>query len=144
MKVKIREFLPADINEVQKIATKAFDDYVYEDYLKMGQDSNYKFLVATRNEEVVGFLIFLQVDIKLEIIKIATSSSALRLGVATALIDYMFNYGKSAGFSGVILEVNEKNAPAINLYEKLGFKKIHVRKKYYNYTFDAIIMEFVF
>ena len=29
-----------------------------------------------------------------------------------------------------------------NLYLKFGFKPIHVRKKYYNYTDDAIVMEF--
>lgn len=40
----------------------------------------------------------------------------------------------------ITLEVNEKNLPAIHLYEKYGFTKIGTRKKYYDNTFDAYIM----
>ena len=38
------------------------------------------------------------------------------------------------------LEVNVNNTPAINLYEKFGFKNLGIRKKYYNNATDAIIM----
>ncbi len=38
-----------------------------------------------------------------------------------------------------MLEVNEKNTPAILLYKKYGFEQISVRKNYYNDD-DAIIM----
>lgn len=40
----------------------------------------------------------------------------------------------------ITLEVNEKNLPAIHLYEKYGFKKVGSRKKYYDNKFDAYIM----
>ena len=39
------------------------------------------------------------------------------------------------------LEVNSKNQPAIELYQKFGFKQIGIRKKYYNMVDDAIIMQ---
>ena len=42
------------------------------------------------------------------------------------------------GFGG---EVNEKNINAIKLYEKFGFKKIGLRKKYYNNIDNAILMK---
>ena len=42
--------------------------------------------------------------------------------------------------SSIILEVNEKNIPAIRLYKKYGFKQIGLRKKYYNNSDNAIIM----
>lgn len=41
----------------------------------------------------------------------------------------------------VLLEVHEKNHGAILLYNKLGFKEIAIRKKYYSHKDDAIVME---
>ena len=38
------------------------------------------------------------------------------------------------------LEVNSNNIPAQKLYEKFNFKRVGLRKKYYNNTDDAIIM----
>ena len=40
----------------------------------------------------------------------------------------------------ITLEVNSNNIPAKNLYEKFGFNVVGLRKKYYNNTYDAIIM----
>ena len=39
----------------------------------------------------------------------------------------------------ILLEVNEKNDSAINLYKKIGFYLINIRKKYYGNE-DALIM----
>lgn len=41
----------------------------------------------------------------------------------------------------VFLEVDEKNVAAIRLYQKLGFKKIHIRKNYYQNNNAAIVMK---
>ena len=53
-----------------------------------------------------------------------------------ALIDE----AKKQNLTSITLEVNDKNFQAIKLYEKFGFKRIGLRKKYYNNTDDAIIM----
>ena len=42
--------------------------------------------------------------------------------------------------NNISLEVKEKNVPAIKLYEKYGFEKVGIRKKYYNGIDNAIIM----
>ena len=42
--------------------------------------------------------------------------------------------------TSITLEVNSNNLAAIELYKKYGFKNVGLRKKYYNNTFDAIIM----
>ena len=133
-----------DISDIEVIAKSGFDDYSREDYLKMIKDINYKVLVAKQGEKIVGFLIFLRVDFKLEIIKVATDIHHKRQGVATSLINFMIDYGRNNGHQGVLLEVNENNVSAISLYKKFGFLQIHVRKKYYNNTDDAIIMELLF
>ncbi len=39
------------------------------------------------------------------------------------------------------MEVSVKNIPARGLYEKLGFRKVGIRKRYYPDGSDAILME---
>ena len=45
--------------------------------------------------------------------------------------------------SRVELEVSERNAPARRLYERLGFKIVGRRPKFYNDGSDALLMDFI-
>lgn len=143
-KIKILENCQDDLEKVGDIAQCAFSDYSADDFKKMSQDKNYKFFVAKIGKEIVGFLIFLNIDEKLEVIKVATANNYKRQGVATELFSKMIDFGVAHQFKGVLLEVNENNLPARKFYETQGFKQIYVRKKYYNYTDDAIILELNF
>ena len=62
--------------------------------------------------------------------------------MASALTRAFEKEALAKGAQKVLLEVREGNLSAIALYEKLGFKKIGVRRGYYeNPREDAIIME---
>lgn len=63
------------------------------------------------------------------------------LGIGSKLLEEILKIATNLKVKTVTLEVNEKNEPAINLYQKYGFKPIGRRKKYYYNTYDAIIME---
>ena len=141
--MEIRKVKNDELKQVGEIANFSFDDYLESDFLKMSTDNNYEFLVFVDNNEVLGFVIFLKIDEKLEIIKIATDYSVRRTGVATKLIEFVKLFAKKYGHIGIILEVNEKNFSAQALYSKIGFKEISRRKKYYHNTDDAIIMEWL-
>ena len=142
--MNIRDVRQEDLAAVGEIAKSCFDDYSAEDYFKMSTSPNYNFVVAEKNGQIMGYLIYLKIDEKLEIIKIATGEQFKRQGVATALINQMKEYGLKNSHIGIILEVNEFNSSARSLYQKVGFKPIHVRKRYYHGTDDAVIMEFLF
>ena len=60
-----------------------------------------------------------------------------RQGIATTLMNKMINEEE---YSRIMLEVNENNNPAIRLYNKLGFKEISLRERYYGED-TALIME---
>lgn len=143
-KFLVRECLSSDLNSVGKIAKDAFLDYSESDYKKMSEDKNYKFFVATFNSLIVGYVVFLRIDTKCEIIKIATKKDFRGCGIGTLLLESVANYAKNNQHEGLLLEVNEKNLSAINLYKKYGFTQIYIRKKYYNNTDDAIIMSLEF
>ena len=61
--------------------------------------------------------------------------------IASKLIEMVLEHCKKNESVFVSLEVRESNLAAINLYEKYNFKKVTVRKNYYNKPLeDAIIM----
>ena len=62
------------------------------------------------------------------------------LGIGTKILEKLISISKELKFNSITLEVNENNKNAIKLYEKFGFEKLGIRKKYYNHTDNAIIM----
>ena len=58
-------------------------------------------------------------------------------GIATSLMNKMI---ENEDYSRIMLEVNENNINALRLYNKLGFKEISLRERYYGED-TAIIME---
>ena len=74
----------------------------------------------------------------IDIINIVVSRNYRRKNIATKLINYIIK--EFPDLNKIMLEVNENNIPAINLYIKNGFIKIHERAKYYGKD-TAIIME---
>ena len=75
-----------------------------------------------------------------EILNVAVHPSACRKGIGLALFSYVLNALKVQGVQDVTLEVNSKNFPAICLYEKVGFREVGRREKFYHQTDDALIM----
>ena len=62
-------------------------------------------------------------------------------GIAEKLINSLVEELKKRGIHALLLEVRASNAPAIALYEKLGFQQVGLRKNYYrNPKEDARIL----
>lgn len=94
------------------------------------------------HERVVGYIVCGQVLDEVHIQNLAVHPRFRRKGVATRLLTYIFNHFGERGVSSFYLEVRSKNPPALNLYKKMGFIPIGVRKGYYSDTKDdAIVMK---
>ncbi len=63
-----------------------------------------------------------------------------RKGYAKELLLYFIDEIKKEKTNKIFLEVRPSNAAAVNLYEKAGFVKIFLRKKYYADGEDAAVM----
>ena len=75
------------------------------------------------------------------ITNIAVSPDYRRKKVGEALLTTIINDCRNNGIKYITLEVRVSNTPAINLYEKYGFKSLGTRKGYYqNNNEDALIM----
>ena len=122
-------------------------EYVKMNYDKFGNIWNYKvleedfknskFLVAKRNNEVLGFLSYRIVLDELEIMNIVVREDYRRKGIASKLLS---NLIIKEDYEKINLEVNINNIAAITLYKKFGFMQVGNRKKYYNGSEDAILM----
>lgn len=100
-----------------------------------------QFLVALGDGKVIGFAgAWLVID-EAHITNIAVDPSLRRQGIARRLMTDLLSRMVDAGALCSTLEVRASNAPAINLYESLGFTTSGRRKNYYpDNKEDAIVM----
>ncbi len=71
---------------------------------------------------------------EMEILNIAVDPQARRQGLGYYLLQKTVQTAKGLGVERMVLEVRVTNTPARNLYEKLGFISVGIRKKYYTDT----------
>ena len=87
---------------------------------------------AKDKDEILGVICILKTPDTVDILDIATDEKYKRQAVASSLIEFVFDICKKEEIFSLMLEVRESNTPAVNLYHKLGFEKISIRKNYYN------------
>jgi ribosomal-protein-alanine N-acetyltransferase len=139
--MKIEDMQMIDYEKIKDILQTEFDDFWTPTVLKSElENSNSKYFVAKENDEILGFAGIIILPDDVEITNIVTKKSERKKGIGNLLLDKLIEIAKKTGRDNISLEVNEKNFVAINLYEKNGFEKIGIRKKYYNGTDNAIIM----
>ena len=97
-------------------------------------------LAAEVDHELAGYLICSRYDTVWHIMNIAVDPARRRTGIATSLLLELFERvgDDNARFT---LEVRTSNAPAIELYERFGFRTAGTRRRYYQDNGeDALIM----
>lgn len=95
---------------------------------------NYK---SNEGDMILGYLEIRLVDGVVDIMNLYVNEENRKQGIATKLMEYMF---ENERYNRIMLEVNENNLQALKLYNKLGFKEISLRDRYYGDD-SAIIME---
>jgi len=77
----------------------------------------------------------------LHVLAMATHPDRRGRGIATALLSQVLAAAARAGCTLATLEVRAGNAPAIALYQRAGFRTVHVRARYYqDDDEDALVM----
>jgi ribosomal-protein-alanine N-acetyltransferase len=90
---------------------------------------------------VVGFIgIWFMVD-ETHIVTVAVRESGRRKGVGELLLLAAFDLSREKGVPALTLECRVSNTAAQALYEKYGFQRLGIRKRYYtDNNEDAVIM----
>ena len=98
-------------------------------------------LVALDGEKVVGYVGSQTVLGETDMMNIAVDPAYRRQGIARKLIEGLIEALKERGSHSLMLEVRAGNAPAIALYESMGFAVAGKRPNYYrNPKEDAWIL----
>ncbi len=137
----INKMTLSDLKEISNNLTSDFDDFWNSNILESELKNPFsKYIIARLETEVVGFAGVIDTVDQMEITNIVVKKNFRKNGIGNALIQELIRLAKYNGKEEITLEVKSTNLVAIKLYEKNGFKKTGLRKKYYNNTDDANIM----
>jgi [ribosomal protein S18]-alanine N-acetyltransferase len=97
-------------------------------------------LAATRGGQLVGYLICARYENVWHLMNVAVAPEWRRQSVASALLSALYRWiGDDE--ARLTLEVRRSNRPAIELYEREGFRAAGYRKRYYQDNGeDALVM----
>ena len=97
------------------------------------------YLVLEVNGAISGYIGLKLISDEAHVMTIAVCPEHRRRGFARVLLEAALADPASAGARRVHLEVRPSNAPAISLYERLGFSVTGRRRRYYGDE-DALLM----
>ena len=139
------EIIPMNESHVASIAQLeklCFSDPWSENSVATELNSRLSYwLVAVEDGEVVGYIGSQSVLGESDMMNVAVHPDHRRRGIAEMLVNALSCDLKARNNVCLTLEVRASNAPAIALYEKLGFAQVGLRKNYYrNPKEDARIL----
>ena len=141
MAIKIEKMNLNHLNELQEILISDFDDFWSFSTLKEEvENENSSYIIGKINNEIIGFAGLKKIFDQADIMNIVIKKTYRNQGIGTLLLQNLILLANDLNISTLFLDVNDQNKPAIHLYEKLGFEKLGVRKKYYNNN-NGIIMK---
>lgn len=90
------------------------------------------------DNKLVGFIHISKLYENMDIINIVVDASYRRQGIGSKLLNFIISLFDDC--KTILLEVNENNKDAIDLYKRNNFKVINIRTKYYGND-NALIMK---
>lgn len=145
MNYQLREMKVEDIETIVKGEEKVFGhslgyDLIYSDLAL----NPYALYVVLEIEDKIHGYVGMWITDNLEIINLYVDEEYQGMGFGSILMEFVIDICEQSNISNLSLEVRSSNIKAINLYEKYGLTKSHIRKNYYvnenKETEDAIVM----
>lgn len=142
MNINIIPMEVCHVDSVYKISKESFPiSWSKDSFINELKNPLAHYLVATLNNQVVGFVGAWVVVGEGNITNIAVSPNFRGQGIANLLMDNILKLCRKNDTKEMNLEVRVSNIAAQKLYEKFGFIKEGIRKKYYeDNKEDAILM----
>lgn len=140
--ITIQEMALTDLDEVEAMEKKIFTEpWSLTSFRTMLGNPYSLYLTARADGKLAGYCGLFQSFEDACIQNVAVGEEYRDRGIATAMLGRLMELGKERGILNYTLEVRISNAPAIRVYEKLGFITEGRRKNFYSLpTEDAFIM----
>ena len=133
----VNNYCKEEIAQINTLGTKLNPNFEKLFHIEKLPESENILTIKEKNK-LIGFIHYSRIYECLEIQNIIVDKMWRNKGYASKLLNALITKNKDA--QKIILEVNENNQQAIKLYNKLGFKEISLRDRYYGED-TAIIME---
>ena len=126
------------ISELKKEDLNLLNDtFINKEYLENEFNNNpFIKVLILKEDKIIGYLYYSDIYDRVEINQIEIEEAHRNCGKGSILLKKLIDIVDKS----ITLEVREDNIPAIKLYEKFNFKKVAIRKNYYNGV-DGILME---
>lgn len=142
--VQIRWLIRRDMTEVLRIEQQSFEfAWTEEDFLCCLRQRNCIGMVAERDHEIVGFMIYELHKSRLNILNFAVSADHRRHGVGSQMVLRLIDKLSQQRRKEILLEVRERNLDAQMFFKQQSFRAVRVLRSHYDDTSeDAYIMQF--
>lgn len=137
--LQIKNWTNKDIRTIQNFLKKNFPSWekrIEKDFL----NPNIKGKLAFIEKTLVGIIVYMIIESEAEIHLLVVDRNYRRKSIGKNLLKETLKILEKLKVEHVFLEVSNRNSAAINLYKKVGFKQIGIRKNYYGKDNHGIVM----
>ncbi len=96
-------------------------------------DKELEFEIEKEQNEIIAYISYKKLELSNDVYHLFVNEKFRKKGIASKLLNKIYN-------KDILVEVDEKNIKAINLYKKLGFKKIKKISNYYKNGNNALVL----
>lgn len=142
MQIQIRKMTEKDVPQVAALEAVNFSmPWSEKAFYEQLENKNALYMIAENAEKILGVCGLMESFGEADICNVSVEKSIRNQGIATMMLESLLEEGAKRGINAFTLEVREGNAPAIHLYEKLGFVQEGIRPGFYERPKeDAVIM----
>lgn len=127
-----------ELDELEKLFPNTFlkDKVLYD----MNNNTFTRYYLYKIDNKIIACINYQIMYERSELIDINVLDNYQNQGIASKLLEFMFDDLKNNKVENITLEVRKNNLNAIHLYKKYGFQEIGIRKGYYQ-GIDGILMK---
>jgi [ribosomal protein S18]-alanine N-acetyltransferase len=144
LNVSLRKLQLSDLDAIEKIERASYPTPWSRSMFASELAKQSSLSIAAVDEAdgtLVGYLVLSRYVDAWHVMNVAVDPSHRRHGVASAMLQRLFEQTRGDEERGYTLEVRVSNAAAISLYERFGFVSRGIRRGYYtDNREDAVIM----
>lgn len=139
--IEISQMKLEDLDKIKECLYEDFDNFWnYQIFKEELANNNSNYLVLRFNNDIIAYGGIKIIFDEAELMNIVTKKNKRNTGSAKLILNELIKIAKKNNCTKINLEVNENNEPALHLYKLFNFKKVGLRKHYYNGTDNAILM----
>lgn len=143
---RARPMRPADLNEVATIEARIFafpwTRGNFADSLAAGYDG--WVFEPPGGGPLYGYAVVMWLPDEVHLLNLSVDLAVQGHGLGGEMLDWLMADAAARGATSMLLEVRPSNTPALRLYERKGFHRVGLRRRYYpsfeGTREDAIVM----